>query len=159
MWNRSVLLKTEVSFGRTAEVSFGFCEKTEVSFFTFFWDRSVFIPSFFTKKSQTVTFSDSTSKKSTQKTTTNNMKIGFQKLKQDSQNSENSPQNSKKNRFGILLGFYSTRIPKKRRVSFLGFWDSSLEFHRSKVSDSKRQTVSQMVIYTTLLIKMRINTF
>ena len=46
---QSVLLITEVSFGGS-EVSFGFCEKTEVSFFTIFWDRSVFFPSFLPKK-------------------------------------------------------------------------------------------------------------
>ena len=38
-----------MSLGGT-EVSFGLYEKTEVSFFTFFWDRSVFFPDFFTKK-------------------------------------------------------------------------------------------------------------
>ena len=54
-WDRSVILLdnklnyqtltkcgTEVSFGGT-EGSFGFCEKTEVSFFTFFfWDKCLF---------------------------------------------------------------------------------------------------------------------
>ena len=73
MCDRSVLLITEVSLGRT-EGSFGFCEKTEVSFFTMFWDRSVFSSIFFTKKSHTDIFSNSTSDKTTQKTTTSNVK-------------------------------------------------------------------------------------
>ena len=50
MWDRSVLLKTEVSFGGT-EVSFGFCEKTEVSYFTIFWDKCLFPYIFYHKKS------------------------------------------------------------------------------------------------------------
>ena len=118
MCDRSVLLITEVSL-RGQKCPLVFTKKQKCPFSPFFGIEVSFSLFFYQKKSNGYIFKQHFKENQPKN-------IGFQKQTRDSSRIPKIVLRILKKGFGILLGFYSARILKKKRDSFLGFrWDST----------------------------------